>query len=232
VPDLKVSLVANGSVFAPGGEADLVATVANVGGAGSLQTHLVIDLPATMTLLGPPAFDRGSGCSGSQRIDCNLDYIPNGASTKVVFAVKVSGSGAQQVTATATSDRENNPADNTATLTLQVAAPQAPLAPPAVVRAVFGKPLAQPRAPLAGKRFTFTLAVNRSGTGTPLKTGRMVADPTVAGKPVKHVESFTGGKARLSLVVPRTAKGKLLKIKITITTSGQTATRTVTYKVR
>ena len=142
----------------------------------------------------------------------------------------VSGSGAQQVTATATSDRENNPADNTATLTLQVAAPQAPLAPPAVVRAVFGKPLVQPPAPLAGKRFTFTLAVKRSDTGAPLTAGRMVCNPTVAGKPVKHGESFKAGKAQLSLVVPKTAKGKQLKIKIT--TAGQKATRTVTYTVR
>ena len=76
----------------PGSEADLVATVANTGGAGALQTHLLIDLPSTMTLLGPPAYERGSGCTGSQKIDCFLDYIPNGASTKVVFAVRVSGS--------------------------------------------------------------------------------------------------------------------------------------------
>ena len=92
VPDLNVKLVANGSVFAAGSEADLVATVANTGGAGALQTHLLIDLPSTMTLLGPPAYERGSGCTGSQKVDCFLDYIPNGASTKVVFAVRVSGS--------------------------------------------------------------------------------------------------------------------------------------------
>ena len=100
------------------------------------------------------------------------------------------------------------------------------------MRAVFGKPLVQPPAPLAGKRFTFTLAVKRSDTGAPLTAGRMVCNPTVAGKPVKHGESFKAGKAQLSLVVPKTAKGKQLKIKITITTSGQTATRLVTYKVR
>ena len=231
VPDLSVGLVANGSVFAPGAEADLVATVTNRGGAGSLQTHLLIDLPSTMTLLGPPAYDRGSGCSGSQKIDCNLDYIPNGDSTKVVFAVRVSGSGAQQITATASSDREANPADNSATLTLQVTAPQAPLAPPSVAKPVFGKPLTQPLVPVAGKRFTFTLAVKRSDTGAPLRTGRMVCDPTVAGKPVKHVESFTGGKARLSLLVPKAAKGKQIKIKIKIVSGSQSTTKVVTYKV-
>ena len=133
VPDLNANLVANGSTFASGAEADLVATVANTGGAGSLQTHLVIDLPSTMTLLGPPAYERGSGCTGSQKVDCFLDYIPNGASTKVVFAVRVSGSGAQSITATASSDRENNPADNAVTLALQIAAtPLPPVRTPAV----------------------------------------------------------------------------------------------------
>ena len=229
MPDLKVGLVANGSVFVSGGEADLVATVANVGGAGSLQTHVVIDLPSSMTLLGPPVFDRGSGCSGSQKIDCNLDYVPNGASSKVVFGVRVSGGGAQRITATASGDREANPADNTATLTLQVAAP---FAPPSVAKPLFGRALTLPPLPVAGRRFTFTLAVKRSDTGAPLRTGRIVCDPTVAGKPVKHAESFTGGKARLSLLVPKTAKGKLLKIRIKIVSGSQSATRTVTYTVR
>ena len=62
--------------------------------------------------------------------------------------------------------------------------------------------------------------------------GRMVADPTVNGKLVKHAESFKAGKARLTFVVPRTAKGKLLKIKLRISASGQTTTRLYTYNVR
>ncbi len=233
MPDLSVGLVANGSAFAPGGEANVVATVTNKGGAGSLQTHLVIVLPATMTLLGPPAFDRGSGCTGSQKIDCFLDYIPNGGSSRVVFAVRVSGSGAQSITATASSDREANPADNTATLTLQVGTPGV-FQPPAVVKPkpVFGKPLALPAQPVAGKRFTFTLAVKRSDTGAPLTAGRMVCSPTVAGKLLKHTESFKAGKARLSLLVPKTAKGTLLRVRIKIATVGQTATKVFTYKVR
>ena len=53
-----------------------------------------------------------------------------------------------------------------------------------------------------------------------------------AGKLVTHADSFKAGKAQLSFVVPKTAKGKLLKVKITITASGQTAGRTYTYAVR
>lgn len=38
--------------------------------------------------------------------------------------------------------------------------------------------------------------------------------------------------AWLSLLVPKTAKGKLLKIRIKIVSGSQSATRTVTYTVR
>ena len=97
---------------------------------------------------------------------------------------------------------------------------------------MFGKPLLQPLAPAAGKPFTFTLAVKRSDTGAALKAGTLAGTPSVAGKPIRHTESFSGGKARLSLVVPKTAKGKQLKIKITITSGTQTTSRVFTYRVR
>jgi len=230
VPDLSVAMVANAATLVPGGEADVVVTVTNMGGAGSLDTHLVIDLPATMTLLGPPAYERGSGCTGSQKIDCFLDYIPNQSSTKVVFAVKVSGSGAQQINATASSDRDSNPADNNASLTLHISPTPAPLQPPVAVRPVFGRAVAQPRRPLAGRQFTLTLPVKRSNTGAPLTEGRIVSAVTLAGKPIKHLDSFANGKARLWLRVPKTAKGKLLTIKVKITSDAQAATKAITYK--
>jgi hypothetical protein len=199
-----------------------------------LQTHLVIDLPATMTLLGPPAYDRGSGCTGTQKIDCYLDYIPNDGSTKVVFAVRVSGSGAQQITATASSDRESNAADNTATLTLQVTTPTTPtpVAKPLAVKPLLGKPSTLPLVPVAGKRFTLTLPVNRSDTLKPLNTARIVGTPFLSGKAIKHSSSFAKGKARVTLFLPKSAKNKQLKLKITITAAAQTITRTFTYRVR
>jgi hypothetical protein len=107
-------------------EDDFAITVGNNGSAGSLQTHLRITLPATITLLGPPSFERGSGCTGTQSIDCFLDVLPNGVSTIVRFATKVTGSGTQTLTATVTSDREADPSDNTAVETLQVATPTPP----------------------------------------------------------------------------------------------------------
>ena len=202
------------------------------GGAGSLLTHLAIALPSTMTLIGPPAADRGSGCTGAPTVDCYLDYIPNGGSAKVVFALRLTGSGASSLTATASSDREANPGDNSATLTLTVNTPPPPPPPPVIVKPVFGKVLTQPTTPAAGKRFVYELQVKRSDNGAPLMTGRMTFAPSVAGQPLAHTGSFKAGRASLSFVVPKKAKGKLLKIKMTVVSGSQSAARTVSYKVR
>jgi hypothetical protein len=97
------------------------------------------------------------------------------------------------------------------------------------MKPVIAKPIAAPAQPVAGKRFTVTHKVTRSDTGKPLTTGRMVCDPSAAGKLVPHAESFKGGTARLSLVVPQSAKA--LKVKLTIRTPGQSTTRITNYKV-
>ena len=44
-------------------------------------------------------------------------------------------------------------------------------------------------------------------------------------------QSYKAGTARLSLLVPKTSIGKPLKLKLTITASGQTVTRTFTYLI-
>jgi hypothetical protein len=90
----------------------------------------VITLPPTLTLLGPPLYDRGSGCTGATTIDCSLDYLPNGGSTVVRFATRVSGSGAQTLTATASADRDSDPSNNTASVTIQVGTPTTLPPPP------------------------------------------------------------------------------------------------------
>jgi hypothetical protein len=102
---------------------------------------------------------------------------------------------------------------------------------PVVLSPVFGSALTVPSKPVAGKKLVFTLPVNRSDTGAPLPTATMTCDPTVAGAVVKHTESFTNGKARLSFVVPKAAKGKLLKIKVKITSGAQSATKVFSYRV-
>jgi hypothetical protein len=49
---------------------------------------------------------------------------------------------------------------------------------------------------------------------------------------IRHAESFKAGTARLSFFVPKTAKGKLLKVNVKITNGAQSALRVFSYKVR
>jgi hypothetical protein len=130
-PNLGVTLTPSATDVHPGDLVDVTARVSNSGGAGSLQTHLAITLPPGLTLMGPPSYERGSGCAGTQSIDCFLDYIPNGGSTQVVFEVRADASGAQQISATASSDRDSDPSNNNASAAINVAAPFTP--PPATV---------------------------------------------------------------------------------------------------
>jgi Ca2+-binding RTX toxin-like protein len=113
-----------------GGSVDVTVRVDNTGGAGALQTRLEIALPAGLTLVGPPYYERGSGCTGTQQIDCNLDYVPNGSETRVVFEVRAQASGT--ITATVSSDRDSDPTDNAANAAITVVTPTvAPAVTPA-----------------------------------------------------------------------------------------------------
>jgi len=122
--------------------------------------------------------------------------------------------------------------------TARPSAPTTSTAPPAqataapVVRPVLGKPVASPARPAAGRRFTFKLAVTRNDTGKAFVGGRMDCSPTVSGKQLTHSDSFKHGTAQLSFVVPATAKGKLLKVKIAIVSSGRTVGHTWSYGIR
>jgi hypothetical protein len=111
------------------------------------------------------------------------------------------------------------------------APPPAPTPTPAVVKPVFGTATTIPAKPTAGKKVVFTLAVKRSDTGAPLTTGKMICDPSYKGIVIKHAESFKGGTAKLVFMVPKAAKGKTLKVKVTIVNGKQSATRVVAYKV-
>jgi len=90
-------------------------------------------VPAGLELAGPPYYELGQGCTGTQRIDCTLDVVGSGAETPVRFEVRTPTAGAQAITATASSDRDSDPSDNSATLTLGVSAPA--VAAPPVTRA-------------------------------------------------------------------------------------------------
>jgi hypothetical protein len=82
---------------------------------------------------------------------------------------------------------------------------------------VIGKPATVPTHPAAGKRLTISFPVTRSDDHKPLAGGKVTAAVSIAGKPVPHTQSLTRGVARVSLVVPKTANGKRVTVKLTIT---------------
>ena len=203
-------------------------------------TGVVVDvvLPAGVLVVSAQT-DRGSGCvsSGPGTLRCNLDWLSGDVPVgNITIVSNVTQAGELVLSATVThSGTDPNPADNTVTIkanTPVVTPPTPPVLTPPVVKPLLGKPQTQPRLAVAGKRFTFTLAVKRSDTGAPLTGARMACSPAVAGKLLKHAESFKAGKARLTFVVPKTAKGKLLKITIKITTrAAKSTTKIYAFKV-
>lgn len=100
-----------------------------------------------------------------------------------------------------------------------------------IVKPVIGAPMIVPATPAAGRRLTVAFPVRRSDTGRPLQSGRMICDPSVAGKVIQHVESFKAGTAKLSFVVPKSAAGKVLRVKVTIRLGTAAATRIASFAV-
>jgi hypothetical protein len=104
-------------------------------------------------------------------------------------------------------------------------------APPVVVKPVIGKPTVSPAAPVAGKRFTVSFPITRSDDGAPLTSATIGCTTKVAGKVVPHTHTFANGTIRATLVVPKAAKGKQLKVVVKVTAENQAATKVFTFKV-
>jgi hypothetical protein len=87
-----------------------------------------------------------------------------------------------------------------------------------VVKPLIGKPALVPARPRPGQRVTVSVPVKQAQGGklVPLTRATMSCNPAIAGRTISHAESLKNGLARLSFVVPKTAKGKTLKLTLTI----------------
>jgi hypothetical protein len=101
----------------------------------------------------------------------------------------------------------------------------------APAKPVIGPPAALPAKPQAAKPFTVSFKVTSSTTHKALTAGLMASTASAAGKAIAHKQSFRGGIARVSMVVPAVANGKPLRVTVTIRSAGQAATKAVTYAV-
>jgi hypothetical protein len=124
---------------------------------------------------------------------------------------------------------------------------------------MIGKPAAVPASVTAGKRVSvsFPVTTKVDGKVKPLTGGKLVGAPSIDGKVIRHSQSFRGGVARLSFVVPKNASGKRLTVKATVKAAsyrgedgtafglatgdqsliatyyvGESATKTATFRIR
>jgi hypothetical protein len=119
--DLTVSVPGESGSAALGGEKDFTIWVANSGTETAFSVKLTLQLARGMRLLGPPAYERGSGCTGRRTVVCQLDFLEPGMSTPIRFGVVLTRTGVQTLVATATSRAvDARPPDNTGSVTFGV----------------------------------------------------------------------------------------------------------------
>jgi hypothetical protein len=110
------------------------------------------------------------------------------------------------------------------------AVPRVPESVPVVVPAI-GAPATTPVRVVAGKTVKVSFPVTDQNTGSALTTATMTGNPKVNGVIVKHVEHFGNGRATITLKVPKAAKGKQLKVALTIRVADQSASELATFRI-
>lgn len=103
---------------------------------------------------------------------------------------------------------------------------------PDVVIPAIGRPEATPASPVAGKRFTVSFPLTRAETSLPLSSGKLTATPSIRGEVVPHTERIADSEAQVALGVPKTAKGRTLRIEIAVRVGTESARKVVGFRVR
>lgn len=83
------------------------------------------------------------------------------------------------------------------------------------------EPVATPRRPRAGRSFTVSLPVTRSDTGRSISSGNVDCRVRAAGVAVRATGRVAQGSATCAFVVPRAAKGKVVRGTITVRVGGK-----------
>jgi hypothetical protein len=131
--DLATSVSASAAQIAPGGAVSFRVVVADLTGTPATHLHVTVSLPAG-AVVGSTSTDRGSGCvpgPTSGTLSCDLDYLAGSPTVgNVLVLATLPNAGPAVLTASAAADQpEANVANNTASVTVQVGSPPAPLPP-------------------------------------------------------------------------------------------------------
>ena len=93
------------------------------------------------------------------------------------------------------------------------------------------EPVATPRRPRAGRSFTVSLPVTRSDTGRSISSGNVDCRVRAAGVAVQATGRVARGSATCAFVVPRAAKGKVVRGTITVRVDGKVVARDFAFVV-
>ena len=105
-----------------GGQASFALAVADLDGAGASGIHLLLTLPAG-AVVDQASSDRGPGCwcRNAGTVDCNLDFLSGSLVAHVTLVLTLPTAGQATLTASVSdSQGDKNPANNTASATVQV----------------------------------------------------------------------------------------------------------------
>ncbi|HEY5872366.1 MAG TPA: hypothetical protein VIT46_03935 [Gaiellaceae bacterium] len=94
------------------------------------------------------------------------------------------------------------------------------------------EPVATPSRPKAGRSFTVSLPVTRSDTGRAIDSGTVGCRVLAAGTAIRATGRVIAGSAQCAFVVPRAAKGKVLRGTISLRTGGTLVARDFAFTVR
>jgi hypothetical protein len=98
--DLAITIQAPTQRIFPGKEADFTVWSSNSSAyQGYGDVILTLELPPGAHLVGAPAYERGSGCTGADTVVCRLDSLSPSMTTPVHFGIRPAEFGAQQITA-------------------------------------------------------------------------------------------------------------------------------------
>ncbi len=160
------------------------AVVSDVNGGSGSNLVLTLKLPSSATVVSMSA-DRGSGCTGTTKITCNLDWISGSLTAHVTVTARVPAG--VQVTATgAVSETESDPnlKNNTASVTVGP-------------KVAFGVPAAKPG---SGKTTLVSGATGQKGP-TARRPVIFVERPRVVGRLTLLVRLATRPRLPLQIIV-------------------------------
>ena len=94
-----------------------------------------------------------------------------------------------------------------------------------------GKLATMPARPASGKLFAIGTGIVRGDTGGPLASGAITCTVRVGTAPLRAVGRVNAGIAICSMKLPKTAKGKLLRVTMKVTFQGVSTTKTYSARI-